>query len=129
MLEVDLGRLAVDRAQSPEVKQFGQRMIDDHTQINHDLDSLAGSKNVPLATALDDDGRSEHQKLAALSGADFDRQYMDAMVTYHEQDIAAFRGEAENGKDADVKAFAARTLPTLQDHLQMAHQTEATLSK
>lgn len=120
MTEVQLGRMVVERAQNAAVKQFGQHMIDDHTKSNSELTRLAGQKNVTLPQEVNSDQKSEMDKLSKLSGADFDKEYIQYMVKDHEEDVAEFQKQANDGTDAEVKAFAAKTLPTLQSHLQMA---------
>jgi len=127
LAEVQLGQLAAQKAQSPDVKKFGQRMVDDHTKANDQLKQIASSKGVELPSDLDRSARREHDKLSKLSGADFDREYMKHMVSDHKKDVKDFEKEAKSGKDADVKNFASSTLPTLQDHLQMAQQTDASV--
>jgi putative membrane protein len=125
LAEVQLGQLAAQKAQSPEVKQFGQKMADDHSKANDQLKQLASSKGVELPTDLDRSARREHDKLSKMSGDDFDREYMKHMVSDHKKDVKDFADEAKSGKDADVKTWASQTLPTLQQHLQLAQQTDA----
>jgi putative membrane protein len=125
MAEVQLGQLAVQKAQSPEVKQFAQKMVDDHTKANDELKQVASSKGVELPTDLDHSAKREHDKLSKLSGADFDREYMNHMVSDHKKDVKAFKDESKSAKDAQVKEFATTTLPTLEQHLQLAEQTDA----
>jgi putative membrane protein len=120
MMEVELGRAATTRAASDEVKQFGQRMVDDHTKANNDLTQVATQKGITLPTAPDPKHQAEMTKLLSLSGADFDRAYMKMMVKDHQKDVKEFQAEANKGHDADVKGFAAAKLPTLQEHLRMA---------
>lgn len=121
MAEVELGRLAVKQATSKDVKQFAQRMIDDHTKAGDELKQLAASKKVMLAAELLPSQKEALAKLTALHGAAFDRAYVQEMVADHEKDVAAFDNAAKTGTDADVKAYAAKTLPTLKEHLQMIH--------
>ena len=125
MAEVQLGQLAAQKAQSPEVKNFGQRMVDDHGKANDQLKQLASSKGVALPTDLDHSAKREHDKLSKMNGDDFDREYMKHMVSDHKKDVKDFADEAKSGKDADVKNFASQTLPTLQEHLQLAQQADA----
>jgi len=120
MEEVTLGRLATEHAASAEVKQFGQRMVDDHTKAGDELMHVATQKGLTLPTALDAKHQSDVDKLSKLSGAEFDRAYMSMMVKDHKKDVKEFQTEANKGQDADVKGFASTTLPTLQDHLRMA---------
>ena len=120
MMEVELGRLAAQQGMSEAVKQFGQRMVDDHTKANSELMTLASSKGITLPTALDEKHQKDVTKLSGLSGADFDRAYMKMMVNDHNKDVKNFEKQSTRGADADLKAFAGKTLPTLQEHLQMA---------
>ncbi|MBE9209795.1 DUF4142 domain-containing protein [Nostoc sp. LEGE 06077] len=120
LAEVKLGQLASQRAANNEVKQFGLRMVQDHTQVNTQLKQLAARKGVKLPTALNRENQQLQERLSKLSGANFDREYMTHMVQDHQKDVSAFQTEAQQGQDPDVKAFAAQTLPTLQEHLQQA---------
>ena len=120
MAEVELGQLAQQKAESSDVKRFAQRMVDDHGKANDELKSLASSKNITLPTAIDAKHKATHDRLAKLSGAAFDRAYMQAMVTDHLNAVKAFRTHSTTSKDADIRAFAAKTLPTLEDHLKEA---------
>jgi putative membrane protein len=120
MAEVELGRLATEKAASDEVKKFGQRMVDDHSKASEELKTLAQNKHITLPDAIDPQDKALHDRLAKLSGAAFDRAYMQAMLADHRKDVNEFRIEARSGKDADVKGWAAKTLPTLEEHLKMA---------
>lgn len=120
MTEVELGRLAVQKGTSDAVKQFGQRMIDDHTNANQQLTQLASSKGITLPTSLDAKHAAMVQKFQAMSGAAFDRAYAKQMVQDHKKAVAMFQKEAASGMDAEMKAFASNTLPILQGHLSMA---------
>ena len=124
MAEVELGKLAAQKAQSPQVKQFGQRMVDDHSKANDQLKKLASNKGVTLPTEMDRSSKREMDKLSKLSGAEFDAEYMKHMVSDHKKDVKEFKSEANKAKDADVKQFAASTLPTLEEHLKLAQQAE-----
>jgi len=127
MLEVELGRVAVQNAGSDQVKQFGQRMIDDHGKGNDELKALAQAEGVALPTELDSKHAKEVQRMQKLSGAYFDREYMKMMLEDHHKDIKAFEHEAQKGDDPEVKAFASKTLPTLRSHLSMVEQTRSAL--
>jgi putative membrane protein len=122
MAEVELGQLATQNAQSDEVKQFGQRMVDDHTKANDQLKQVAQQKGVALPTDLSAKDKAEKNHLSKLNGEQFDRAYMQHMVMDHKKDVAEFQKESTSGKDPDVKNFASQTLPTLQDHLKQAQQ-------
>ena len=120
MAEVDFGQLAASKATNSDVKQFGQRMVDDHGKANDELKSWASQKSVTLPTELDAKHKSEHTRLEKLSGDAFDRAYMSLMVEDHNKDVAAFERESKSAKDADLKAWVTKTLPTLQEHQKMA---------
>ena len=128
MAEVQLGQLAEQRAASDSVKQFGKRMATDHQKASDELKQLASQKGWDLPTALDRSHQSTYDKLSKLNGADFDRAYMKEMVRDHDRDVKAFRKEADSGSDADLKAWASKTLPTLQEHQQQAKQAQASVS-
>jgi putative membrane protein len=117
MAEVELGKLAATKAQNPEVKKFAQMMVTDHTKANAELKALAAKKNVALPADMGSH-KSAMDDLNGLSGAEFDKEYVDSMVDDHEDTVAAFQKQADNSADADVKAFAAKTLPTLKRHLE-----------
>jgi len=123
MAEVELGQLASQKAQSDQVKQFAQRMVQDHGKANDELKSLAQQKNITLPTELDGKHKATHDRLSKLSGAQFDRAYMQDMLQDHRKDVNDFRKESQSGKDPDVKAWAAKTLPTLEEHLRLAQST------
>lgn len=123
MAEVELGNLAKEKAASHDVKQFGDRMVTDHSKANEELKQWAQQKSIGVPPALDAKHKALRDRLAKLSGDAFDKAYMHEMVTDHQQDVAAFKREATAGKDADFRAWAAKTLPTLQQHLQMAKVT------
>lgn len=135
MAEVELGKLATEKAQSDEVKKFGQRMVDDHSKANDQLKQLASSKGITLPSDLDAKDKSTKDRLSKLSGEQFDRAYMKDMVKDHTKDVAEFKKASSNAKDADIKSFASQTLPTLEDHLKEAQsiapkeQKEASMQK
>lgn len=118
--EVQLGQLAQEKAQDPKVKQFGERMVKDHSEANQKLESLASSKGVDVPTKLNAKDEKTKDELSKLSGAQFDRAYMNHMVKDHTKDVSEFRKESKSAKDPDVKQFAAQTLPTLESHLKEA---------
>ena len=124
MAEVELGKLAQEKASSDQVKQFARRMVDDHSKANDQLKSLASSKGVNVPTEIDRSERRELDNLAKKSGTDFDREYMKHMVSDHKTDVKEFTSESKSAKDGDIKSFAASTLPTLEQHLDLAKSTE-----
>jgi putative membrane protein len=127
LAEVELGRLAIQKSQSDKVKQFGQRMVDDHTSANKDLESVAQKNNITLPSSINSKDQGLKDRLSALSGAEFDPAYIQAMVKDHEKDIVEFQKESMSGSNADLKGFVAQTVPTLQEHLRMAREAEQTV--
>lgn len=128
MAEVKLGQLAQDKGSSAAVKDFGRKMVDDHSQANDKLKSVAEQENVRLPAGLSKKDQSTYDKLSKLSGEEFDRAYARDMVKDHQSDIASFKQEAANGRDPGIKSFATETLPTLQDHLKMARDMMKSVS-
>ena len=120
-----LGQLAADKAQNSEVKKFGQRMVTDHSKANDKLMQIAKQKNITLPSGMDSSSLRVFDKLSKLSGAKFDREYMKTMVSDHKKDVKEFEKEAKKAKDADLKNFAESTLPTLEEHLNLAKSAEA----
>ncbi len=120
LYEVRAGQLAVQKAQANDVKQFGQRMVDDHTAVNGRLQKLAQAKGLNLPSTLDKKHQDKIDSLSKKTGVDFDKAYIDEMVDDHKHDVDAFDKASKDAKDASVKEFATTTLPTLREHLQQA---------
>ena len=120
LAEVELGKLATEKASSDEVKKFGQRMVDDHSKANDQLKQVASEAGVTVPDKLSPKDQATKDRLSKLSGEQFDAAYMRDMVKDHTKDVAEFRRESQSAKNDEVKNFAAQTLPTLQDHLQQA---------
>jgi putative membrane protein len=118
--EVELGKLAVDKAMRDEVKKFGQRMVDDHTKAGDELKNLAMKKNITWPADTDAEHKGLLYSLSKMSGAAFDGAYMQAMADGHRKVAGDFRKEIKSGSDADVKAWAEKTLPTIESHLKDA---------
>lgn len=117
MAEVQLGQLAAQKANSPDVKAFGQQMVDDHSKANDQLKSVAAKGNMTLPNTVDSKDEGLYKKLQGLSGPDFDKTYVKAMAKDHQEEVKEFQKEAEKGKDPQIKNFASQTLPILQQHL------------
>ncbi len=115
MMEVAMGKLADEKGQSDDVKSFGKRMVADHSKANDELKKIAAQKNAKLPT-----------KEPTVSWSS-DKAYMDAMVKDHEKDLAEFQEEAKSGSDPDVKKFADDTAKMVQEHLDLAKQTQSKL--
>jgi putative membrane protein len=120
MFEIKSSELALDKSQNDDVKKFAQQMIDDHTKAGDKLDDALSASNSEIQTA--DELDSKHQKrldaLSSLSGKDFDTQYIAIQLKAHQKAVALFSDYAGHGKNASVRDFAAKTLPTLKKHLK-----------
>jgi putative membrane protein len=128
LAEVDLGKLAEEKASSPQVKQFAERMVTDHSKANDQLKQVASEDGIQLPDKLSAESEMTKNQLSQLSGAQFDAAYMRDMVKDHKKDVAAFQRESNSGTNSAVKEFASQTLPTLQSHLQEAEQVAPTTS-
>jgi putative membrane protein len=124
MAEVSAGNMASTKAQNADVKAFGKKMIEDHSKANGELKALATKKNVTLPTDVNAEQKATADKLSKLTGAEFDKEYVNAQVADHEKTVALFETGAKSS-DAEVKAFAEKTLPTLKMHLQMVKDMQA----
>ncbi len=119
MAEIVLSQLALQQSDSDEVKQYAQRMIDEHTQATARLSQLAQQKRVSLPTQLDPQHQAIREQLEQLSGERFDQEYMRVMENDHVMAVTLFQNGTRQAQDRDVKRFASNTLPRLQGHLQM----------
>jgi len=127
--EVELGKIVAAKSKDPNVKQFAQMMVKDHTTALNELQELAQTKNLNFNDDLPDDAKSLQQKLSSDTGKQLDKDYMDGMVKDHQKDVQEFTDKSQNAKDPDVKQWASKTLPTLQKHLEKAQQIDAKLNK
>lgn len=120
--EIQAGRVAQQKATDPAVRAYAAQMVEDHTTANTQLKAILSTKGVSVAEAPDAEHVAALAKLSAMSGAAFDRAYMQQMVVDHQMTVALFDAETRNGTDRDIRSFAGTTLPILQHHLQMAQQ-------
>jgi putative membrane protein len=118
MAEVELGKLAQEKSATAGVKEFGAMMVTDHSAANDKLKAIAAKKNIKLPTSPSVGQMATKTKLEVLSGDAFDQSYIKGMVEDHREDIKEFQTEATSGQDADAKADATATLPTLKAHLK-----------
>jgi putative membrane protein len=125
--EIEFGRLGQRQASNDRVRQFAQKLIDDHTRAQDELTTLARSKNVQIASQLPQEHRQMVDKMNQMQGAEFDREFIKHMIQGHEQAIQKFDQHARTGEDAQLKAFAQRTLPILRNHLQTARDLQTNL--
>lgn len=122
MAEVALGTLATQKAPAEDIKQFGQRMVTDHTKANQRLMAIVKEKGITVPKELTGEHKVHHEQLSKAKGHDFDRMYLGHMVKAHEKTVKIFEQQAEKGTDASLRAFAQETLPTLREHLKLAQQ-------
>ena len=121
-VETQSSQLATTKARSARVKQYASKMIADHAKADQQLMAIAQSKGVTPDTTPPEMATSMMAKLSADKPAAFDRDYLSGQVALHQMTVKAFQDEIANGQDADVKAFASSTLPTMQQHLTMARR-------
>lgn len=129
LAEVKLGELGLAKTANAEVKAFAQHMVDDHSKANSELKTISDSKNVTVSSEPTMMARAKSKMMDAKSGADFDKAFAEAMVEDHKKAVDAFEKASNEAGDADVKAFAAKTLPTLKNHLTMAEELKAKIGK
>ena len=129
MAEVELGQLAQQKATNPQVKQFAEHMVNDHSKANDQLKQLAEQKNMSLPHDLDNRAELTKARLEQLSGEKFDRAYMRSMVKDHTNDVAEFQLASKNATDPAIKNFASETLPTLREHLKEAEKIAPTTAQ
>ncbi|HEY0179445.1 MAG TPA: DUF4142 domain-containing protein [Dokdonella sp.] len=120
MAEVALGKLGATQGSTDAIKTFAQTMVDDHGKANDELKEAAEKDGITLPSDVSAEQRATAQRLSALKGQAFDREFVRVMVHDHEQTVALFEKEAKSGTDPNLKAFAHSTLPTLKNHLHMA---------
>ena len=120
MSEVSGGSMAAQKGTSPDVKTFGNRMVTDHGKALDELKQLAQIKGIALPTDVNAEQKAMADKLAKLSGKDFDKQYATDMVEDHAKDAEEFEKATKNVRDPDLQTWASKTLPVIQDHLKMA---------
>lgn len=120
LAEVEAGRLAESKSDRPDIKEFARRMVEDHGNANSELKDLAEKKGLLFPTETDAAHKEDAAKLADLTGPEFDKKYAAMMVKDHEKAVALFQEHSKSARDADIRTFAEKTLPTLQDHLKMA---------
>jgi putative membrane protein len=127
LAEVRLGQLALERSGDAAVRDFAQRMVTEHSKANDELKSLVAGRDLMLPTELNKEHQKTWDELSKLSMQKFDKAYVDAMVDDHKKAVKLFEKEARSGNDVTLKAFAGRTLPTLQHHLEMAQALQKNL--
>ena len=122
LTEVKLGELASQKSSSDDVKQFGQKMVTDHTQLNDDMKPIAQSMGITPPTQLNKKDQKMYDKLSAMSGDAFDKAYLSAMVKDHHNDLSAFKAEASSTQNADLKAAVEKGTAVIQEHTTMVEK-------
>jgi putative membrane protein len=123
--EIALGEVATERASSPAVREFGQMMVQEHTRMNEELAAIASEKGVTPPTAPDPGRQAVGAQLGELQGAAFDRQYIQQQLADHETTLTLFQGEIESGQDPQLRAFAQKYAPVVQEHVAMLRRLES----
>ena len=126
--EVTLGKMVASKTKDPNVKQFAQMMVKDHTAARGQLEQLAKQKNIDVPEGIPDDAQQLQSKLQSATGKEFDKKYMDGMVQDHQKDVQEFQDQSQNAKDPAVKQLATELLPKLQQHLDKAQQIDSKLN-
>ena len=129
MMAIEASKLAQQKATNPQVKEFANMMVNDHTALGKEMRELATSKNITMPDSMSNDHMDHVRELNEKTGADFDKAYMDRMVSVHENDVDRFEDVAEdnNYDDAEVKAMASKTLPKIRQHHERAKQIKDAL--
>ncbi len=125
--EIDASKMALQKSQNDQVKQYAQKMIDDHTKMLDDLHALASQENVKYKDEPTPAGKKMAAKLTGMDGAAFDKAYVAGMVKDHKEDVQDFQTEINSGKEQPVKDAAQKSLPVIQDHLQMAQSMQTSM--
>lgn len=118
MAEMQMAEMGVKKAHNPELKKFSEHMLESHRTVSSQLKEMAAKKGITLPATVSVGHQFCAQSLATLSGEEFDHAYTQAQYIAHMSAISAFKAEADRGQDADVKAWAAKTLPSLEEHLR-----------
>jgi putative membrane protein len=129
MAEVKLGELAEQKGTIPDVKNFGKRMVQDHSKNSQELQNVASRENVALPSQVNKTDQNTYDRLSKLSGEAFDRAYARDMVKDHTHDVSEFQKEANDGRNAAIKNYAAQTVPVLQTHLDLAKQMQEAVNR
>lgn len=123
--EIELARLATQQASSSDVKEYAQRMIDEHSRSNEQIQQIASSKGVDLQSGAQS---KDYSQFSNLSGPQFDQKYIENQQQSHQEAISMFRNAADKGSDPDVKSFASSQLSTLEQHQSMASDLSSRMS-
>jgi len=126
--EVEMGRIVAAKASDPNVRSFAKQMVKDHTNALNQLQKLAQQKNITISNDIPEDAKDMQSKLSNETGKQLDKDYMDGMVQDHQKDVQEFQTAAQSASDPDVKQWAGKMVPTLQEHLQKAQEIDQKLN-
>jgi putative membrane protein len=127
LYEVQLGKLASERTNDPEVKKFGDMMVTDHGKANKELMGVAEQMGVKVPTQLNAEHQAEYNKFTTMKGRAFDQAYIKEMVDDHKKDVEQFKKASDAAKDSRLRSFASKTLPVVREHLTKAEQIASRL--
>jgi len=122
LTEVAIGKLGVEKASRDDVKQFAQKIVDDHTKANEELKELATGGGLTVPDALDEKQQARVDKLAKQSGGEFDKSFLKDQIKFHQQKIKEFQQETEGGHVQQLKDYVAKAQPTMEQHLDRAKE-------
>ena len=125
LMEIQLGQMAQNKASNPAVKQFAQRMVADHNNLQNQLTSVASTGGQSFTPTMDSRHQNQINRLQGLSGAEFDRNYMSLMIRAHQRDVNNFQSQSQSANSTQVRTLASNSLPVLQQHLSLAQQVGA----
>lgn len=129
LTRIEMAQLAVNSSGTEAVRQLAQDILNDHGTMHEELKSFAVPKKIALPTTPDEDDQKKINNLSEKRGTDFDKAYLDYTVTYHKEAISLFEKEAEKGRDAQLKQWAAEKLPVMQEHLNSAELVKKAINK
>jgi putative membrane protein len=127
MTEIELSRLAAAKAVNPKVKEFADMMITDHTKVGDELKAIAKTKNITLPDSVNADSKKAIEDLSKKSTTDFDKAYVNKMVSDHKSTVDMFEKASKDLKDADLKAFVDKTLPAIKGHLENINKIKSSM--
>jgi putative membrane protein len=127
VMEVELARIAAQRATHEHVKAFARQIQEDHGKSNAELKTIADTKGIELRQSFQGKHKRTLHRFSKLAGVEFDLQYIRLMIEDHKQELQEFQREADNGKDPDIKTFASKQIPILRKHLEMAQAADRQL--
>lgn len=128
LAEIELGKLAMEKATDQRLKDFAQRMVSDHQKANNELSTIAANLNITLPPVVSEDHVDKQRKLRDKSGDAFEEEYIDIMVKDHDRTVSLFEDAASDAMNTDLQAFAAKTLPTLKKHFEEAKMLRDSIS-